>query len=263
MASLKLKGRYYRIYPLDKVGYVEEELEFDTNETAFLLVDVYGTGFSEGELPVIYKGKERPTMIAPTAAEREKDIIINHIRPAKDAAKKIGLPIIYLANSAPRIALSKSVWYQQMKKIQDIDIEEAFKEDCVDPKEYMYGDSNQLKYSKIIAPEEGDYFIRKHFYSGFYETRLEGLLKNLGIKNLIAVGFAADICLFCTLIDALYRNYRVLLLRDCTLAVEFLDTEKDWGNTKWAIRWLETYVGNSTTSEEFIRACNQLMRQKT
>jgi nicotinamidase-related amidase len=259
MAQLKLRGRYWRVYPLNRAGYVYDDLAYDTNETALLLVDVYGTGFSGGQSPVLYRGVERPTMIASTADEREKEIVVHHIKPVKDAAKKVGIPVIYVANSAPKIAFSKSIAYQRWKKVEGIETDEAYREDCVDPKEYCYGDSNQLKYSRIIAPEEGDYFIRKHMYSGFFQTRLEGLLKNLGIRNLVAVGFAAEICLACTLIDALYLNYRVLLLRDCTLAVEFPDTEKDWANTNWAIRWIEFCVGESATSEEFIDACARVV----
>ena len=76
----------------------------------------------------------------------------------------------------------------------------------------------------MIAPQSDDYYIRKYVYSGFWDTRLDSLLRNLGIRTLVCAGFAADICLLGTMIDALYRNYRIVLLRDATQAVEIPDS---------------------------------------
>lgn len=43
---LHLNGRYYRQYPAEKhLGHAEEELELGVDNTAFLLVDVYGKGY--------------------------------------------------------------------------------------------------------------------------------------------------------------------------------------------------------------------------
>jgi nicotinamidase-related amidase len=243
--------------PPEDAGYVEEKLELDPGKTAFLLVDVYGPNFDDDSAPVTYLGERRATLIRPATEGLEKSIVVEKIRPSLDAARSIGLPIIYASNSAPKIELMRSVWGTLTEKVEGTNVDIIMAEENVDPREYSYGASNQLKYSEIIRPREGDYYIRKHMYSSFFETRLDGLLRNLKIENIVAVGFAADVCLQCTLIDAMYRNYRCILLRDCTLAQEWVDTEVETGNTKHAVRWIECYVGNTSTSRDFIDGCKK------
>ncbi len=73
------------------------------------------------------------------------------------------------------------------------------------------------------------------------------------------VGFESLVCLHCTVIDALYRNYRVIVLRDAVKTSEYVETEKEgWAN--WlAIRFIESNVGYTTTTQEFIQACRACM----
>ncbi len=254
MAILKIKGRYYRLFPPEKfLGHAEEMLELDTETTAFLVVDVYGLGFSPDD-----EGKphEYPSMSLSASFETEKDIVVNHIRPAMDAARRAGLPVIYLNNSAPRIAINRSELARTAQRSCDLDWEAWGSEDRVDPREYVYGNSTAVKFSKVIEPRPEDYFIRKHAYSGFFETRLDGLLRNLNIKTLVCVGFALDICLHCTMIDAMNLNYRILLLRDCAMALELPEELEEMAFTRRMILWTEYAVGYTATSGAFIAACD-------
>ena len=60
------------------------------------------------------------------------------------------------------------------------------------------------------------------------------------------------------MIDALNLNYEVIFLRDCTLSsVESLPGEMQgtYGFTERMMIWSEIYVGRSSTSEDFVRAC--------
>lgn len=254
MSILKISGRYYRMYPPEKfLGYAEKTFELDTKETAFLVVDVYGLGFDEDESASQWSG-----MVSKQSIEREKEVIVKHIRPALDAARKIGLPIIYVSNSAPRTALANSAYQEQKWDTLQVNKDELYAEDNIDPLEYHYGPSNVLKYSKVIAPQKTDYYIRKHVHSAFFDTRLDTLLRNLRIRTLICVGFALDMCLGNTMIDALWRNYRVILLRDCTYAIEVpeFDAPGSWTN-RW-ILYVECAIGYTTTSARFIAACEQI-----
>ncbi len=252
MPTLKLNGRYYRMYPPEQfLGHAEEALELDTARTALLIVDVYGLGFS----PDDGRPHEYPSLSSTASAAKEKEIVVDHIRPAIDAAREAGLPIIYLNNSAPRIAINNSELAKIARRCCDIDWEEWGSEDTVDPREYVHGNSAALKFSKVIEPQPGDYFIRKHSYSGFFETRLDGLLRNLGIKTLVCVGFALDVCLHSTMVDAMNLNYQVLLLRDCTMAVELPGDIEELSFTKRLILLTEYSIGFTTTSESFIAAC--------
>jgi len=237
--SIKLNCRYYRRYPFSRpLGYAEEELVLGQDNTVFLIVDVYGLGFDEdgqmGDVDEFYK----------QYVEADRDIVVNHIKPAKVAAKKLGLPVVYLSNYLAPSTTPNNEWRQMSIRTLGIDALEAWKEP-----------TDVLAHSKIIAPEEDDYLIKKQHYSGFFETHLESLLKELGARNLVTVGFDSFICLHTTVLDAVFRNYRVIVLRDSVGTLEYVETEKEgWAN--WlAIRYIECNVGYTSTSQAFIGAC--------
>lgn len=72
--------------------------------------------------------------------------------------------------------------------------------------------------ARMLPPTEDDYFILKPRHSAFYCTALEPLLHNLGIRKLVMVGFASNICLMYTANDAHMRGYEVWVPADCTAA---------------------------------------------
>ena len=67
-----------------------------------------------------------------------------------------------------------------------------------------------------LTPEPDDVVVTKHRYSGFYETDLDQELRAAGIDTLIFTGATTSVCVESTLRDAFYRDYRCLLLSDCT-----------------------------------------------
>ena len=60
---------------------------------------------------------------------------------------------------------------------------------------------------EALAPRDGDYFVIKPQFSGFYATNLQVLLPKLGVDRLVLVGQAADICVLFTAADAHMRDY--------------------------------------------------------
>lgn len=67
-----------------------------------------------------------------------------------------------------------------------------------------------------LQPEAGDIVVSKQRFSGFYGTDLDTILKTLGIKNLVFTGCTTSVCVESTLRDAFFRDYRCVLLDDCT-----------------------------------------------
>ena len=67
-----------------------------------------------------------------------------------------------------------------------------------------------------LAPQSGDAIVYKHRYSGFHETELDAVLKQLGIQNLIVTGCTTSVCVESTIRDAYSRDYSCILLEDCT-----------------------------------------------
>ena len=237
MATLTLPARHYRMYPQEGyLGHDERSLEIDTAATALLAVDVGGMGLA-------------------SMADKENDVIDQHIVPAIAAARTVGLPIIYSNNSAPRIAIQHSQLGRVARRSFELEWEEWGQEADVDPREYALGEPDALRFPTRLEPAEGDYFVRKHSYSGFFETRLDGLLRNLGVKTLVCLGFSLDVCLHSTMVDAMSLNYEVVLVRDATLAQEMPEDLDDLRFTRRLILLAEYSLGVSTTSAAFIAAC--------
>jgi ureidoacrylate peracid hydrolase len=239
--NFTLSCRYYQGFPFEApVGYVTNELELRKSRTAFLIIDVYGLGFDE-DSPA-----SQVSDLYVVTRDYYKDVVVNHIKPAKVAAKKIGLPIIYLCNYLAPSTTIHNQWRQMSLRGLNVDVLDEWREP-----------TDIFKYSKVIAPEPGEYEIKKQHYSGFFETHLESLLKELDVKDLVVVGFDGLMCLHTTVIDALFRNYRVVVLRDCVGTLEFADTLQDRTCHWLAIRYIESNVGYTSTSSEFIQAVDR------
>lgn len=67
-----------------------------------------------------------------------------------------------------------------------------------------------------LEPKPGDVVLWKHRYSGFYQTELEAVLRNAGIDALLMTGCTTSVCVESTMRDAMFRDFRCLLLTDCT-----------------------------------------------
>ena len=92
-----------------------------------------------------------------------------------------------------------------------------------------------------LAPQDGDIVLSKHRFSGFFETDLDATLKELGVTSLIFTGCTTSICVESTLRDAFYRDYRCLLLEDCT--AEPLGSDLPRTNHDASVRVIETLFG--------------------
>lgn len=68
--------------------------------------------------------------------------------------------------------------------------------------------------AKELMPQKGDIIIEKKTYSGFFNTRLQGILRRLGIKSLRLTGCVTHICVMFTASDAVLRDYKVAVVKD-------------------------------------------------
>jgi nicotinamidase-related amidase len=66
-----------------------------------------------------------------------------------------------------------------------------------------------------LAANTSDIQVAKYRMSGFQDTELDSILRNLGVTTLMFAGINADQCVLCTLQDANFRGYDCLLLEDC------------------------------------------------
>lgn len=74
-----------------------------------------------------------------------------------------------------------------------------------------------------LSAEPGDTLVDKYRVSGFWDTPLDSILRNLDVRTLLFAGVNLDICVYHTLADAHCLGYDCVLLEDCaaTTAPDF------------------------------------------
>ena len=65
-----------------------------------------------------------------------------------------------------------------------------------------------------LRPRTGDVIVEKTTYSGFYNTGLEGILRELGVDRLRLTGCVTHICILFTASDAVLRDYKITVPGD-------------------------------------------------
>jgi ureidoacrylate peracid hydrolase len=103
-----------------------------------------------------------------------------------------------------------------------------------------------------LTPEAGDIVLYKHRYSGFYQTELDAILKQLGIKYLIVTGCTTSICVESTIRDAMFRDYSCVLLADC--AGEPIGNDFPRSNHDASLLAIQTLFGWVADSDAFVKA---------
>jgi nicotinamidase-related amidase len=66
-----------------------------------------------------------------------------------------------------------------------------------------------------LTPPETDIHVAKHRMSGFWDTPLDSILRNLRLDTLFFAGVNLDQCVLHTLADANFLGYDTILLEDC------------------------------------------------
>lgn len=66
-----------------------------------------------------------------------------------------------------------------------------------------------------LEPARTDIRVDKYRMSGFWDTPLDSILRNLGVTTLLFGGVNLDQCVLCTLQDANFLGYDCVLIEDC------------------------------------------------
>jgi nicotinamidase-related amidase len=94
--------------------------------------------------------------------------------------------------------------------------------------------------SQALAPTERDYFVLKPKHSGFFDTTLDSMLRELRIRRVVLTGLAGNICVLFTANDAYMRGLKVFVPSDCIAS----NTPED---TDHALRQICTVLKGVTT----------------
>ncbi len=89
------------------------------------------------------------------------------------------------------------------------------------------------------------YLIRKHRFGGFYETRLQVLLEQLGVEALFITGLTTNACVETTIREAYLRDFDVVGIEDCISGVN-----PEWEESAKNV-WRQ-YLGITCDSADFL-----------
>jgi len=103
-----------------------------------------------------------------------------------------------------------------------------------------------------LRPQAEDVVLYKHRFSGFYQTELDDVLRRLGMRNLIFTGCTTSVCVDSTIRDAMFRDYRCVLLADCT--GEPIGVELARSNHEASILTIQMLFGWASSSGRFVSA---------
>ncbi len=153
-------------------------MNIDVKNTAVLVIDVLVT---EGD----------DTLYNPSPDEER--VVRNSVRVV-DAARAAGMPVVF-CDDAHILGVDKEL--------------ELWGE---------HGVAGKAVPNPALKAGSGsrDFIIEKRRYSAFFGTSLDLLLRELGIKTVIAVGEDTNICVLHTLADAYYRGYESVVVEDAT-----------------------------------------------
>lgn len=123
---------------------------------------------------------------------------VNHIiEPIKnlcDYARKNDMPVIYANDShTPEVDKEFKVWGPHA--VEGTEGAEVITE---------------------LTPQPGDIVVPKKTYSGFFQTPLELILRELDVDTVIITGWQADCCCRHTSADAFFRGFNIVVPRETT-----------------------------------------------
>ena len=97
--------------------------------------------------------------------------------------------------------------------------------------------------SARLRPTARDYFVLKPRHSGFHQTTLGTLLRDLRTRRVIVSGIAGNICVLFTANDAYMRGLRILAPADCIVSNTVEDNDA-------ALRQIKVVLKGSLTASD-------------
>lgn len=182
----------------------ERKLTFDLARTAIVVVDMQND-FCHPDGWLAHIGVDVTPARAPIAP----------LRTLLPVLRKEDVPIVWLnwGNRPDRMNLPPAVLHVYNRDGRSIGIGDALpKRDA----EVLQAGSWAAAVVDELARHPEDISVDKFRMSGFQDTELDSILRNLDIETILFAGVNADQCVLCTLQDANFRGYDCILLEDCS-----------------------------------------------
>jgi ureidoacrylate peracid hydrolase len=124
------------------------------------------------------------------------------------------------------------------------------------PSRILVRDTCNTDIVEELQPRDDDVIVYKHRYSGFYGTDLDAELRARDIDTLIVVGATTSVCVESTVRDAMFRDYRCLVVEDCVAEPMAADTPRS--NHEASLHVLELLFAWITRSSSVIHALTRM-----
>jgi maleamate amidohydrolase len=139
---------------------------------------------------------DAPSTCAPSAEEA-----IPYIHRLLTAARGAGVPVFYTQGLVSPDRRDVGLWKSRAHAEGRVQVEGTRGAAIVDR----------------LAPQPGEYVVRKRRPSAFFQTDLEVFLRGWGVDTLIVGGTSASGCVRATVVDAFMRDYRTIVPRECAI----------------------------------------------
>lgn len=210
-----------------------EPIEIDLSRTAVVVVDMQNAFVRQGGYWDM--------------AGWDISAIQKIIRPCQDIVRVVrerGAKVIYLQmGCSPDLSDVGGEDSPNRRKSRGLDLIRQHPE--LRDKLYIYGGWG-ADIIEELAPEPGDIVIRKQKYDGFMGTNLDIVLRTFGLKYLVFIGTATNVCVESTLRHAFFLEYFPILVAD---AVSQLGPSTNQEATLFNVRSIFGWV---TNSEDFL-----------
>jgi len=206
-------------------------LQLDLDRTALIVVDMQNGFASPGgmlDLAGIDVGPAR-------------DVVAN-ARMVCDAARRAGLPVVYLTIGYPP-DLSTAGGADSPNPQKELALCLMRERPELRGKLLTFG-TWDFQVVDELAPLPGDTVIVKSRYSGFHGTDLDSVLRGRGIRNLLMVGIASNVCVESTIRDAYFLEYWAVMVADATMPAGSAEIQAaTLYNVRTFFGWVCTSVG--------------------
>lgn len=244
-------------------GYAEKRLTVNAIETVVACMHVSNLGYPGG----LQWSADSPDAAITGSIEsipRMKYITDNHIAPLLDAARGIGMRVIYLMSGSEKWAENYPQYRELAARVEEPasptadlprcprDYREEFLRDVLGD-EYLAMSEGRMSTGSVapsVEPQPQDWIITTL-------KQAATLLSENGILNVLFTGFDASGCLLTSaggVYDMGALGYRCVVLRDCTTAGESAETAPDLTVTKSILTVIELFRAYTADSKDVIAA---------
>jgi gluconolactonase len=201
----------------------EESLRLDAKRSALIVQDLQND--------VIIEGGAFADSGAPDHAKSQN--VVENVKRLAEAARQAGMPVIHVhyivEPGAPGLKQNAPLF--QGVKEADALVRGSWGAAPVDG----------------LEPQEGDHVVEKMRMNGFYNTRLDILLRGLGAETIVITGAWTNMSIEHTARHGADAGYEVIVVSDGTST-----TGDEWQNV--ALNYALTNVGRAASTDEVTSA---------